>query len=239
MARLAGFLGVTEETIRRDLDKLGREGRLVRTHGGAVPVQDASRDLPFEVRRSAHHEDKEAIARRGLAHVCEGDAIALDASSTVHELARLLPDVPMTVVTNALPVTGLLMGCSRMQVLSTGGILDAPTRSWVGSFAERALDRVNINKLFLSSKGVDLTRGLSEIDDAQARVKRHMIDLAEQVLLLVDHSKFGERSAVPLAELNEMDVIITDAGVDAAVLDRLRELGVRVEVAGGANEEPR
>ena len=145
----------------------------------------------------------------------------------------------LTVVTNALPVTMMLMGQTCVRVVSTGGILDAPSHSWIGSFAERTLNRVNINMLFLSSKGVDLARGLSEIDDAQARVKRHMIDLAEKVVLLVDHSKFGERSAVHLAELGEMDVIITDAGVAPATLERLRDLDVAVEVAASNDEESR
>jgi DeoR family L-fucose operon activator len=231
VADLARDLRVAEETIRRDLDRLDREGKVVRTHGGALPARDVSHDLPFEARSSAHRDEKVSIARHALQHVSQQDVIALDASSTVHELARILPDMPITVVTNALPATAILLARPRIRVLSTGGFLDTRSRSWLGSFAEHALDRVNINKLFMSAKGVDLTRGLSEVDDAQARVKRRMMDLAEQVFLLVDHSKFGERAAVHQADLGEVDVLITDGAIDAAVAEDLRRLGLTVETA--------
>jgi len=231
VADLAHDLSVTEETIRRDLEKLGRDGRLIRTHGGALPAHQASPDAPFDVRRIAHHEEKAAIARRAVTWIHEGDVIALDASSTVHELTRLIPDIPLTVVTNSLIASVRLLNRKHTRVLSTGGVLDQPTCAWVGSFAERTLERLNINKLFLSTKGVDLERGLSELDDAQAGVKRRMLELAEETYLLVDHSKFRSRSAVLVAGLQEIDVIVTDAGVVPEVLVALQAAGCRVEVA--------
>ncbi len=232
VAELAQRFGVADETIRRDLEKLDRAGQLVRTHGGAVAAELLSRDSPFAVRRAAHHAEKGTIARLAMGYVQEGDVIALDASSTAHELATALSDVPLTVVTNSLPATALLMTRDNIRVLSTGGFLDPGSRSWVGSLAEQAFDRVNINKLFLSSKGVDLHRGLSEVDDAQARVKRRMLDVAQAVYLLVDSSKFGVRSAVHLGELSEVDALLTDANASAEVLAGLRGAGVRVEQAG-------
>lgn len=231
VSELAEAFGVAEETIRRDLEKLDANGKLIRTHGGAVPIVDVSQDLPFNIRRSEHHDLKEIIAPYAAHLVSEGDVIALDASSTVHELARTLPDIPLTVVTNSLPVTATLMAHEHVRVLSTGGVLDRPSRSWVGSFAEDALARVNIQKLFLSSKGIDIERGLSEVDDAQARVKRRMIDLAEEVYLLVDHSKLGKRAAVFLANVDEVDRIIVDADVDPVGLEQLRTVGIAVETA--------
>jgi DeoR/GlpR family transcriptional regulator of sugar metabolism len=233
VADLAHDLSVTEETIRRDLEKLGREGRLIRTHGGALPLHETSRDAPFDVRRVAHHEEKVAIARRAVTHVRERDVIALDPSSTVHELTRLIPDIPLTVVTNALIATVRLLNRKNVRVLSTGGLLDQTTCSWVGSFTHRTLEHLNINKLFLSAKGVDLERGLSEVDDAQADVKRRMMALADETYLLVDHSKFRSRSAVLVAGLEEIDVVITDAGVDPQVVQAVQAAGCRVEVAEG------
>ena len=130
VARLAETLRVTQETIRRDLDKLGNEGKLIRTHGGAVPAPDARHDLPFDVRKTANLEAKKAIARQALRHIAEDDILALDASSTAHELARVIPDIPVTVVTNSVPVTVALLACSRVRVVSTGGRLDRPSRSF-------------------------------------------------------------------------------------------------------------
>lgn len=231
VAELARALRVTEETIRRDLDRLGREGRLLRTHGGALPVEEASRDEPFDVRRTAHHEEKVAIARRALAFIAEGDVIALDASSTVHELTRLIPDIPLTVVTNSLLASVRLLSRRQVRVLATGGLLDPASCAWVGSLAERALERVNISKLFLSAKGLDLERGLSEVDDAQARVKRRMLELAERRFLLLDHSKLNVRSIVWLADLAEVDVIITGPQADGQVLRALKRARRQVELA--------
>lgn len=231
VAKLAVELGVTEETIRRDLEKLDQAGKLVRIHGGAVPLTGLSRDLPFDVRQGENLALKELIAKRALVNVSEGDVLAFDASSTVYELARILPDIPLTVVTNSLPVTLHLWGRTHTHVLSTGGQLDSTSRSWLGSFAEDMLDRININKFFMSSVGIDLARGLSEIDDSQSRVKRRFMDSAEEVILLADHSKFGRKSTVSLASAGEVTHVITDAGTPQPVLQELRRMGPTVEVA--------
>lgn len=231
VAQLAVELGVTEETIRRDLEKLDQAGKLVRIHGGAVPLTGLSRDLPFDVRQSENLALKELIAKRALVYVSEGDVIAMDASSTVFELARTLPDIPLTVVTNSLAVTLHFWGRNHTSVLSTGGQLDSTSRSWLGSFAEDFLNRVNINKFFLSSVGIDLNRGLSEIDDAQARVKRRFMDAAEEVVLLADHSKVGRKSTVSLAPMQEVTHVITDAGVRPELVREISALGPTIEIA--------
>lgn len=228
---LARTFRVTEETIRRDLEKLDRAGKLVRIRGGALQVDERTQDTPFDIRRGANHAAKECIAERALAYVQEGAVLGLDASSTAHELARRLPDMHLTVVTNAFLATAALWARKQVRVLTTGGMLDPASRSWIGSFAEQTLQRVNISTLFLSSKGVDLARGLSELDDAQARVKRRMIELADHVVLLADHSKFGVKSTVFLADLTEVDTVITDAATDVDTLAALRDQGIAVEVA--------
>ncbi|HUU96140.1 MAG TPA: DeoR/GlpR family DNA-binding transcription regulator [Phycisphaerae bacterium] len=232
VAPLAKAFAVAQETIRRDLDKLESEGRLVRTHGGAVPVQNNRRELPFDLRKVTNLEAKKAIAARALRHVSEGDVIAVDASSTVHELARIIPDMPLTVITNSLPVAAFLVDGVHIRVVATGGMLDAPSRSFTGTLAEHALERFNVNKLFLSAKGVDLARGLSEATDEQARVKRRMIDAAERTYLLADHGKFGVRSVVFYASPADVDLVITDAGTDAAVIEELTRMGVKTDIAG-------
>lgn len=231
VASLAKALQVTEETVRRDLERLASDGRLLRTHGGAVPLKDNRRNPSFDVRKVTMLEEKAAIARRVVESIAEDDVIGLDVSSTVHQLAQIIPDMPLTVVTNSVPVVLSLMSHTHVRVVSTGGDLDSRARSFAGSLAEHALKRFNINKLFLSSKGVDPARGLSDATDSQARVKRAMMDIAEQTWLLADHSKFGIRSVVFFAELQEMDRVITDAGVESAVLDQLSRAGVRPEIA--------
>lgn len=230
VTELAKTLGVTEETIRRDLEKLDRAGRLLRTHGGALPAARGMLDVPFHVRRSAQHAAKASIARVALQHVVENDVIAVDASSTAHELALILPNIPLTVVTNALPAAAVLLPRENISVFCTGGFLHGPSRSWVGSAAEEAFTGININKLFLSTIGLDAQRGLSELDEPQARVKRRMIDLAQEVILLIDRTKLGRRAAVHLADLSAVDRVISDADADHELLRRLRDEGVPVEL---------
>ncbi|MEW6250119.1 MAG: DeoR/GlpR family DNA-binding transcription regulator [Planctomycetota bacterium] len=232
VADLARTLEVSEETIRRDLEQLGRTGRLVRTHGGAVPVPEERRDPPFDVRQTAHHAEKRAIALAAVRHVADGDVLALDASSTAYELACVLPDLPVTVITNSVPTSAALVGRRNVRVICTGGVLENRTRSFLGSLAEDALKRFNITKLFLSAKGIDPARGLSEVADEQARYKRCLLDLAAQAYLLLDHTKLGVRSVVFFAPVTEVNLLITDAAADAGVLRELHERGLQTQIAG-------
>ena len=231
VAELARQLEVTEETIRRDLEKLDRQGKVSRIHGGAVPVESDRRDLPFDVRETVNLRQKQAIARKAAEHIEEGDVIALDASSTARELARVIPDITLTVLTNCLAVTTALLEKRRVRVISTGGILDAPSLSYIGPLAERALDRFNIEKLFLSCKGIDIERGLSVTADEQATIKRRMMHLAAMNYLLVDSSKFGVRAVEFFAAITEIDVVITDGGADDGMIEALAALAIRVENA--------
>lgn len=228
---LASELHVTPETIRRDLERLDNDGKLIRTHGGAVPVASDRRELPFDVRESANSTQKRSIALAALRHIVEGDVIALDASSTARELARVMPDMALTVVTHSLAVATELVDRAHIRVISTGGVLDAPSLSFVGALAEHTLSRFHVTKLFFSCQGLDIERGLSLTADEQAGMKRRMIDLAEATYLLADSTKFGVKAVEFFASCSELDVIITDKPVAATMLTALTTLDVRVEVA--------
>ena len=160
--------------------------------------------------------------------------LALDASSTGHELARRLPDVPLTVLTNSLPAAVMLLGRQQTRVICTGGILEPRSRSLLGSLAEEALRRFHVTKFFLSAKGVCPRRGLSEASDDQARFKQALLDLADQSYLLVDSSKLGVRSVVFYAGVADVDLLITDAAANAAILRELEQLGLRTQLAPDA-----
>lgn len=214
---------VTEETIRRDLDKLGASERLVRTHGGAISIRSDRRDLPIAVRRTTFPEEKRRIARHAVAQIEAGDVIALDASSTVLELAYQLPDMPLTVVTHALDVARLLMDKPQIEVVVTGGQVDQTSASLVGPVAEQTLAAFAVNKAFLSCKAFDFKRGLSEATIAHASIKRTMLEMAERSFLLVDPSKFGLRSVAYFGSLQAIDVVIADSTTDADILKSLQE----------------
>jgi DeoR/GlpR family transcriptional regulator of sugar metabolism len=210
---LALELQVTEETVRRDLERLGHHGKLIRTHGGALQLDNGTRrELPFAVRSTAQLSEKRAIAANALSHIVEGDVIAIDGSSSGYCLACTLPDIPLTVITPSVPVVVALSEKSHIRVVCLGGYLDATSMSFSGPLMESSVQQFNIHKLFLSCKGVDIERGLSETTDGLAAVKKCLISRADRTYLLADHTKFGTRSAVVFAGLNEVDVIITDQG---------------------------
>jgi len=231
VAALARRFGVAEETIRRDLDKLSEEGRLARTHGGALSIRSQRFDLPSAVRRNTQAVEKRRIAHQALTHLQPHDVVAFDASTTVLELVFLLPDMPLTVVTYGLDAARLLIDRPQIQVISTGGELDVQSVCLVGPIAEETLRRFSINKAFCSTKGIDLERGYSEASIAHASIKRLLMQLARQTYMLADHQKFGVRAMAYSGGLSDVDVVITDDQTDASFLATLDKIGVETEVA--------
>lgn len=215
---LAREFGVTEETIRRDLRELSKQGALARTHGGALPAGDdgGGADAPFAHRDAANTAAKTAIARAALARVEPGVTLAFDASSTAHQLARLLPDEPRTVVTNSLAICSLLARRRHVQVVCTGGVLDPEAMAFTGLHARRTLQALNIHTLFFSCHGVDLQRGISEVDDRQASIKQQMLASSRHRVLLVDTSKLGHAGDVFVGGLELADCVIVERTADPA-----------------------
>ena len=230
VAALAEQFGVAEETIRRDLDRLSDEGQLARTHGGALSIRHDRFDLPLTVRKNSRALEKRALAEQALTHIQPNDVVALDASTTVLELACLLPDIPLTVVTYGLDVARLLIDRPQMQVIVTGGELDRRSNCLLGPLAEASLRSFSINKAFFSCKGVDLERGYSEASTTHASMKKLLMQLSDRSYLLADHSKFGVRSMVYSGELSSVDVMITNGGTDTRFLAALKDVGVEAEV---------
>lgn len=203
----------------------------MRTYGGATAVGDQYRELPFEQRSSINLDQKQSIAVCAVSYVSEGDVVALDASSTACEMAMVLRDMPLTLVSNSVTVCSAASSQSRLTVVSTGGTLDRPSMSYIGMLAEDALEGFHIGKLFMSSKGIDIERGLSVADESHARIKKRMIELADTVYLVADSSKFGLRAARFFASIREIDVLITDQQAAPDYIDQIRDAGVEVVLA--------
>lgn len=215
VADLADRLAVTGETIRRDLAKLASNGRLVRTHGGAVQAESDAVESPFAVRRIDRAEQKRAIGELAAQSVRPGDVIAIDASTTCLEVARQLPAAlgcqPVTVVSNGLDVVRCLSNRDGIEVICTGGEFDIDGACFVGPIAEATLRRFAFNNAFVSSRGFDADRGASEASPLHAAIKHEMLSLADQSWLLVDASKIGVRSVCYFAEPTEFAQIVSDA----------------------------
>jgi DeoR family L-fucose operon activator len=228
VSELSEWCEVTEETIRRDLDKLEAEGKLARTHGGAVSLMETQSETPYYEREIMNNEQKRRIAEEAVKLIHPKERILLDASSTAWYMARLIPDIPLTVLTNSIKVAIELSGKERIQVISTGGILSAGSLSYVGPLAERSLEQYHVDRLFLSCKGAHLERGLSESNELQALIKQRMIAAADEVVLLADYSKFGTQAFTHVAGWSRVNRLITDERTASADIAQIRERGIDV-----------
>lgn len=230
VSELSKLFHVTEETIRRDLDKLESEGKIIRTHGGAVINNESPVELPVEYREIERLEQKKAIAKEAVKFVEAGDCIALDASTTAWQVAKILPDLPITVVTNSVKVVMELAHKENIQVVSLGGMLVSRSLSFVGPLTERSIAGYHVQKCFVSCRGLHVQYGLSESTEAQARVKEKMIRHADEVILLLDSSKFGVRAFTRIIGLEEIDTLITDDEADTEDVETVRAIIPNVRI---------
>ena len=229
---VAASLGVTDETVRKDFEALEERGELIRVHGGATRPSRPREELPLTERQLIRREEKRAIARLAAARIRANETIFLDASSTVLTLAEMLPELPLTVLTNAHDVFTALEGRSGIDLICTGGRYDPKSRSYIGSLAETALKRFHIDRMFFSGNGLHLERGVSETNSRQAYFKERVIPCAEEIVLLADHTKLGVKSSFFFASLDDLTLLVTDAGADRAFLAELGNRGVNTLVAG-------
>lgn len=224
----AQILGVTDETIRRDFEVLEKRGEAIRTHGGASKVEKIREDLPFSKRQAIRREEKRAIARVAAARIQPNENVFLDASSTILTMCDFLPDFPLTILTNALNVITALSERPNLDLICTGGLYDAKSRSFIGTMSEKSLQRYNIHRMFLSGNGIHPERGVSESNSRQAAFKERVIAGAEDVVFLADHSKLGQKAPFFFASVSELSCVITDKNSDPEFLEELRVKGVEV-----------
>lgn len=229
VSELSDIFSVTEETIRRDLEKLEQDQLLSRSHGGAVSIEKEATDVPFVVREITNSDEKKAIAAEAVNWIEPGEQIVLDASTTAWYMAQELPDMPLTVITNSIKVALELSKKEQIKVISTGGMLLANSLSYVGPLSERSLDSYYVNKLFLSCKGVHLS-GLSDSNEWQAILKKKMMDIASQVILLADSSKFGVKIFAQISELTRIHHVISDSNIPAEFHKELQEKAIPVTI---------
>ncbi|MFF9277909.1 DeoR/GlpR family DNA-binding transcription regulator [Streptomyces griseosporeus] len=232
-------LGVSDMTVRRDLDALARQGVLEKVHGGAVPVVEASTHEPgFEAKSGLELTAKEDIARAAAELVAPGSAIALSGGTTTYALAQHLLDVPdLTVVTNSVRVADVFHVAQRTSgqrqgaatVVLTGGVR-TPSDSLVGPVADQAIASLHFDLLFLGVHGISLEAGLSTPNLAEAETNRRLVQSARRVVVVADHTKWGTVGLSSFAKLEQVDTWVTDTGLPeearAEVSEHVRQLVV-------------
>lgn len=219
---LAEQLKVSAETIRRDLTVLERQGLLRRTHGGAIPLQRLGFDPVLVTRASTMVDEKARIGKAAVGYLPAEGSILIDAGTTTAALAESIPsDRCLTVLTGALPTALTLAGQDNLTVLMPGGAIRARSLCAVGPWAVRDLSEVCVDTAFMGTNGLSIERGLTTSDQSEAVTKRAMISAARRVVVLCDHSKIGADDFFRFASLSDVDVLITDADLDADLAEDL------------------
>ena len=229
---LSEAFGVSEPTVRQDLERLEQEGHIIREHGGAYLRSVSSQVRSLSLQHMEHIEKKEVIARRAAEFIDNGDRLILDSGSTVTEISKLLKEKEeLTIVTNALNIALIVGAEYGFELFVTGGEFKAPTLSLTGPKAQSSLENVYVDKLFLATGGISPSLELTYPGLADLPVKRAMIEAATTVFLVADSTKIGKRSFASLGSMGDVDVFITDSGIDSESRRRIEELGVAVVIA--------
>jgi DeoR family fructose operon transcriptional repressor len=229
VAGMATTLGVTPETVRRDLTILERHGVLRRVHGGAIPLENLGFEPRLAVRQERYTAEKERIAKRALDELPREGTVLIDAGSTTQLLAENLPyDRELTIVTNSVPVAAAVAGRDNLTLYVVGGRVRGRTMAAVGEWAMHALAGVAVDVAFLGTNGLSVRRGLTTPDQDEAASKRAMAAASRRVVVLCDHSKIGTDHFAQFASLDDVDTVITDSALDAETVAEIEAAGPTV-----------
>ena len=230
VSALSREMGVGPSSIRRDLQRLARDGRLVRTYGGATLVErPAQRPIP---QRTRAHDEKLRVAAAAAALVKDGQTIVVTSGSTAVEFARQLVDRrDLTVITNSIDVTLVLLDCEGIQLVVLGGVIRPRMHSLLGHLTEQACRETRADTLFMGIGAINLDLGLMNDYMPEILTDRALRTMAASVVVMADSSKFDLVAPALVFGLDEVDVIVTDSGVRPEVQEGLTARGIRVIVA--------
>jgi DeoR/GlpR family transcriptional regulator of sugar metabolism len=232
VTELAHTFAVSEVTIRNDLGLLASQGLVARIRGGARALQRGQSEVAFDVRLRVQDEEKRAIARAAAAMVGDGEAIALDSSTTAYYIAlELREKQELVVVTNGLRVASALADAAGVSVIVPGGMLRLAAMSLVGDFASAVLRTTSIGKGFFGARGVNLDRGLMDLNPEEVRIKREMAEVCERVIGVFDHTKWRRKALLSFVPTQRIGAIVTDAGAPADLIQEWRDHEIEVVTA--------
>lgn len=228
---LSAALQVSPATVRRDLAELEYQRLILRTHGGATSVESRA-ELPVVLRDSQFQESKRAIALRMASLIpAERHAVALSGGSTTAMVARALSEHrDLTIVTNSLTIATLVTTFPQLKVIMTGGLLRAQSLELVGVLAENTFNAINVGTAILGTDGISAEGGVTTHDETEARTNNAMVTHAGRAIVVADGTKIGRLTLAKVADIAQIDVLITDSTADSAELQRIAAAGVEVHV---------
>lgn len=228
VSALAERFQVSEETIRRDLTALEEEGVLVRKHGGAILANKVLGDPATHVLQNVFVENKEKIAAVCKPFIQPRDCLFFDSSTTAYYVCKEMPDVELTVLTNSLSILNLLAPREKINLIAVGGSLLKGRDCFTGRSAISFLSLFHVDKAFLSCRSLSMADGITEARESIAEVKQAVVQRANRVFVIADHSKFGKTSFTQICGFDHIHDIVTDRPLSAQWQSFARERGIRL-----------
>lgn len=228
VSELSELLGVSESTIRRDLRVLEVNGYIQRTHGGAILSTHTHYEPTYVEKEDYELPSKMKIGKMAVSMIDEGDSIILDAGTTTHMIAKSLPDIHLTVVTNSPVIAIELSERENIELIVTGGIERLSTKALVGPIAELAIKQFKVDKAFIGANAISFENGLMTPDIIEANTKKAMIEVSSESYVVVDHTKFGKKSFVKFADLKDVSAILTDDEIDYDIVKKYEQANIEV-----------
>ncbi len=231
---LADRFGVSAQTVRKDLRYLAERGVMARAYGGAIDsgvIGGTSAEPNYEAKCTTHLDEKRRIGVRAAALVNAGDTVAIDSGTTANQMAKALPDIDITVVTNDYGVLTTLASKPNINIVMLGGELRRRNMAFYGGLTVEALDALHVDKLFLGVDGFDLERGITTHYEPEALLNRKMVEAARVVISITDSSKFGKVCLHRIVPVTALDVLITDTGAPEDIVQASHQLGFELQLA--------
>lgn len=228
---------VSEETVRRDLEKLEKQGKICRVHGGAYLQEGFGNETPITVREKIFQKEKASMAKKCMEFINEQDSIMLDCSTTAIYIAKelSLSKKKLTIITNSLRVAEELSACDSIRVIMLGGELKRSTNSFCGEITVYALNQYYAGKAFISGAGIDHLAGLTDYTQEEASIRRKMIERSQACYYVADLTKIGRTAVHTVSTLESIDCLITNEDFyqkDRNLKNELDRLRVKLVISG-------
>jgi len=233
---LSGELAVSESTIRRDLDHLEDAGAARRAHGGVFYTGPSPKLPHFDLRQSAHWDKKQAIAHQAAKLIQDGETILLDGGSTTYELAQQLLGRPLQIVTNSLPVANLFTSSDLVELVFVGGYIHTRSGVSLGPYANEMLREIHVDRAFLSVAGLD-AEGCYNSNLLLVETERAMMQAAQEVVVVADSTKFGNKSLARICGLDSLNTLVVDNEISEDWRSQMIASGLQLVVAKANKEE--
>jgi DeoR family fructose operon transcriptional repressor len=231
VSNLVKLFSMSTETIRRDLEFLEKQGFLRRVYGGAVLTKLNTEKLGFVDREKEHLKEKKEIAEIALRYIEEGQSLALDYGTTTLEVAKAIKNKfeNLTIVTNSLIIASELSNMPKYSVIVSGGILKYEEISLFGALALESIGRFHVDTAFISATGISLKEGLTDYILEGIEIQKKMIDISDEVIVLAASNKFDCVSLAKVCDIDRVNMIITDSGLNKSIYDKYSKNGVSIE----------